>query len=52
MITNLDLQQRKKEPLATLLGYLNKAAKKGKFIVPEAIRRAIGTRADRLKKPA
>ena len=52
MITNLDLQQRKKEPLGTLLRYLNKAAKKGKSIVPHAIRRAIGIRADRLKKPS
>lgn len=52
MITNLDLQKRKKEPLATLFWYLNKAARKGKFIIPEAIRRAIGIRADRLKKPA
>jgi hypothetical protein len=52
MITNLDLQKRKKEPLATLFWYLNKAVRKGKFIIPEAIRRAIGIRADRLKKPA
>ena len=47
MITTLDRQQQEMEPLDSLLLTLNRAAKKGMRILPDAVRRGIRTMADR-----